>query len=51
VPVLILGTGAIDAVTAGTDPSAHLMLLGALLTAAAVLAPWPIAAALRIALD
>lgn len=51
VPVLILGTGAIDVATAHMDPAAHLMLLGALLTAAAALAPWPIAAALRIALD
>jgi heme exporter protein B len=51
IPVLILGAGAVDASVAGMDASAHLMLLGALLTFSAAFAPWPVAAALRIALD
>ena len=51
IPVLILGAGAVDAAAAGLDASAHLMLLGALLTFAAAFAPWPVAAALRIAVD
>jgi heme exporter protein B len=48
VPVLILGTGAVDAVSAGLAPQAHFLLMGALLIGAAVLAPWAIAAALRV---
>jgi heme exporter protein B len=51
IPVLILGAGAVDAAAAGMDSSAHLMLLGALLTFAAAFAPWPVAAALRIATE
>jgi len=51
IPVLILGAGAVDAAAAGMDASAHLMLLGALLTFAAAFAPWPVAAALRIAVE
>ena len=48
VPVLILGTGAVDAVTAGLGAQAHFLLMGALLIGAAVLAPWATAAALRV---
>lgn len=51
IPVLILGAGAVDAAAAGMDAGAHLMLLGAMLTFAAAFAPWPVAAALRIAMD
>jgi heme exporter protein B len=48
VPVLIFGAGAVEAVSGGLSPQGHLLLLGALSLAAAVLAPWAIAAALRI---
>ena len=48
VPVLILGTGAVDAVAAGLGAQAHFLLMGALLIGAAVLAPWATAAALRV---
>jgi heme exporter protein B len=51
IPVLILGAGAVDAAAAGLDASAHLMLLGALLLFAAACSLWPIAAALRIAVE
>jgi heme exporter protein B len=51
VPVLILGAGAVDAAAGGLDVSAHLSLLGALLLFAAACAPWPIGAALRIAVE
>ena len=51
VPVLILGAGSVGAGAAGLDTSGYYMLLGALLIAAAVLAPWAIAAALRWALE
>jgi heme exporter protein B len=51
IPVLILGSGAVHAATAGIDASAHLMLLGALLLFAATCALWPIATALRIAVE
>lgn len=48
VPVLIFGAGAVDTVMAGLAPKAHLLLLGAMLLAAAVLTPWAASAALRI---
>lgn len=51
VPVLIFGAGAVAADAAGMDASAHLLLLGAGVAAAVALAPWAIAAALRIALE
>jgi len=51
VPVLILGAGAVDATAAGMGGAGHLMLLAALLVFAAVFALWPIAAALRIAVE
>ena len=51
VPVLILGAGSVDMAAAGQGAAAHLMLLGALLLAAAALAPWAVAAAVRIALE
>ena len=51
VPVLIVGAGAADAAAAGMDVTGHFMLLGALLMISAVLAPWAIGAALRIAVE
>jgi heme exporter protein B len=51
IPVLILGAGAVDGAAAGLDVSAHLSLLGALLVFAAAFSLWPIAAALRVALE
>lgn len=49
VPVLILGAGAVESTLAGVGGAGHLLLLAALLVFAAAFAPWPIAAALRIA--
>lgn len=51
VPVLILGAGAVDGAAAGLDVSAHLMLMGALLVFALAFSLWPVAAALRVALE
>jgi heme exporter protein B len=51
VPVLILGAGAVDGAAAGLDVSAHLSLLGALLVFAGAFSLWPVAAALRVALE
>lgn len=51
VPVLVLGSGAADAVAAGMGGTGHLLLLAAFLVFCAVFAPWPIAAALRIAVE
>ena len=51
VPVLILGTGAVDAAAGGLGVQAHLMLLSAFLVFATAFAPWATAAALRISLD
>ena len=50
-PVLIFGAGAVDASAAGLGAGPQLSLLGAMLAAAAFLAPWAAAAALRISLD
>ncbi len=51
IPVLIFGAGAVDALNAGLGVGGHLSLLGALLVASLVLAPWATAAALRIGLE
>ncbi len=51
VPVLIFGTGAVQAQVAGLAADAHLSLLGALLALAVFFAPWATTAALRIALE
>ncbi len=51
VPVLIFGAGAVGAVAGGLAPTGHLLLLGAVSLAASVLAPWAIAAALRISME
>ncbi len=51
VPVLIFGAGAVETAAGGLSPQGHLLLLGAMSLGAAVLAPWAIAAALRISLE
>lgn len=51
VPVLIFGAGAMRAAIAGLPFAGPLYLLGALLTLSLTLAPWGIAAALRISLE
>lgn len=51
VPVLIFGAGAVEASAAGLGAAAHLSLLGALLLAALVFAPWATAVSLRIAVE
>ncbi len=51
IPVLIFGTGAIDAAAMGLGGGAHLLVLAALLAAALPLAPWAIAGALRLNLE
>ncbi|MBK1672958.1 heme exporter protein CcmB [Ectothiorhodospira shaposhnikovii] len=51
VPALVLGAGAVDAVMYGSSAQAHLSLMAALLILTLLLAPWAIAAALRIMLD
>jgi len=50
-PVLIFGTGAVEASLAAEGARAHLLLLGAVTLAALPLAPFAAAAALRQALD
>ena len=50
-PVLIFGAGAVDATVTGLGAQAHLSLLAALTLAGVFFAPWPTAAALRIALE
>jgi heme exporter protein B len=51
IPVLIFGAGAVDATVTGLGAQAHLSLLGALTLSGVFFAPWPTAAALRIALE
>ena len=51
IPVLIFGAGAVEATVAGLSAQAHLSLLAALTLAGVFFAPWPTAAALRIALE
>ncbi len=51
IPVLIFGAGAVVAVQSGLGAAAHFSLLGALLIAACLLAPWAIGAALKIAVE
>ena len=51
VPVLIFGSGAVEMAIEGFSPAANLYMLGAILTLAAVLTPWPAAAALRLSLS
>ncbi|MBZ9559440.1 MULTISPECIES: heme exporter protein CcmB [unclassified Modicisalibacter] len=51
IPVLIFGAGAVQVAILGGDVAPWLALLGALLALALMLAPWAIAAALRISLN
>ncbi|GGY07388.1 heme exporter protein B [Litchfieldella qijiaojingensis] len=51
IPVLIFGAGAVQAAILGDGGAAHLAILGALLATALMLAPWAIAAALRISIN
>ncbi|WP_166210984.1 heme exporter protein CcmB [Cognatiluteimonas telluris] len=51
VPVLVFGAGSVAAAGQGLDPTGALLLLGAGLVLALVLAPLAAAAAIRIALD
>ena len=51
IPVLIFGAGAVQAAIFGDAVMAHLAILGALLAVALMLAPWAIAASLRISIN
>lgn len=51
IPVLIFGAGAVQVVTLGGNAAPYLAILGALLALALMLAPWAIAAALRISIN
>ncbi|SDL39051.1 heme exporter protein B [Modicisalibacter muralis] len=51
IPVLIFGAGAVQVITLGGNAAPHLAILGALLAVALMLAPWAIAAALRISIN
>ncbi len=51
IPLLVFGAGAVEASSAGLGADAHLSLLGALLIAVGLVAPWVTAAALRVSLD
>ncbi|MBI1175343.1 MAG: heme exporter protein CcmB [Sideroxydans sp.] len=51
IPVLIFGTGAVEAVISGISYSANLLLLAALLVLALVFTPWVTAQALRISME
>jgi heme exporter protein B len=51
VPVLVFGTGAVDAQMRGLGAQAHVSVLLALLLIAAAFSPWACATALRLALE
>jgi len=51
IPVLIFGAGAVDSFRVSLDITAHMLIMGALLTGSVTLAPWATAAALRISLE
>ena len=51
IPVLIFGTGAVQASVNGTSPQPYLLLLGATLVLTLVFAPWATSAALKISVD
>lgn len=51
IPVLIFGTGAVEAVSTGLSVASHLSLLGALLVLALAFTPWVTAQALRISME
>jgi heme exporter protein B len=51
IPMLIFGTGAVEAVSSGLSIASHLSLLGALLVLSLVFTPWVTAQALRISME
>ena len=51
IPVLIFGSGAVEANMSGIEFSAHLSLIGAFLLVTAVFAPWAAAWSLRVSLE
>jgi heme exporter protein B len=51
VPVLIFGSGAVDAALTGTSAEPHLSLLGAMLVLALLAAPWLTASALKVSIE
>jgi len=51
IPVLIFGTGAVQASVSGTSPQPYLLLLGATLALTLVFAPWATSAALKISVE
>ena len=51
IPVLIFGTGAVEAISSGLSIAPHLSLLGAVLVLALVFTPWVTAQALRISME
>jgi len=51
IPVLIFGSGAVQANVTGKSPQAWLLLLGATLLVSLVFAPWAASAALRISVE
>ena len=51
IPVLIFGTGAVDGAMTGLGSTAQLSLLGSILILSFMLAPWAVAAALRISIE
>jgi heme exporter protein B len=51
VPVLVIGTAAVDTAASGLSAQPYLLVMGALLVLAAAFAPWAAAAAVRISMD
>jgi heme exporter protein B len=51
IPVLIFGSGAVQAIVTGSSPQAWLLLLAATLIVSLVFAPWATSAALRISVE
>ena len=51
IPVLIFGTGAVEAVTSGMNVASNVSFLGALFLLALVFTPWVTAQALRISME
>jgi heme exporter protein B len=51
IPVLIFGSGAVEAARTNMGAEGHMSILGAILILALLLAPWGTAAALRISLE
>jgi heme exporter protein B len=51
IPMLIFGTGAVEAASSGLSIASHLSLMGALLVLALVFTPWVTAQALRISME